>query len=1072
MAKIVLTKWNYIFLIVWGLFLTLCLFFYLTFLQPAKIIPRLESVIKEYTNIDVEVSSISLDFIPKFGIVVDNFYVSSKVDNTTISVDTEKLSFHLSWDSLIKFEPQITEISLHEPSIAIELIENSQNKKNEKVNKINFQNIEKDFSHSLKQTVLSIVDASINLQTNGQVYSIKPLSLRMEEFGRIEIFSNSLNLNELLNVQSFPLDLTEPLLLINNMQFNEESLLFDVQFKSDMLLFDESQIHSISANATLELLSDLSLKPFTQDIDLISRFAMPTQNVDTRAKLRLEHENFKSIKIPSGSIEVEDNHIEFSGSISELSPNFKARANVYSENLGLTRWLSFARNLTPTLSNILNELIVKGEIFFENTSIFANNLEAKLGGYDFKGLGKYVYDGNHRLDLSFHTNNINLDTVFPEPLGKEVKPLEFENLPIDTEIVNLLNSNPDYKSTSTFSYNIAISADKAKYYKFYGNKIFTHILPDANGKVQIPVSIEDIAKGKVEATVLLGSKDLVIDGKTSKIAIENILDPFIKNPPIQGRFDGTFNLKGEGDNIAEAFAQMLGKGSVELRNGNFVVDKKLYPFNVLQVDTKITANTAHEEYQDKKRKIRSFLNEASIKLNTNDYEAHLTLPKTNVVFDRKSLELQDISTAKAQLNMQIKNPLLLEFTALGDLVLDYPNQSIDYIGIEGSGKDINLYGDVFLTSFSAPKITGDVTISNSNFFEFMKTNGWLEEELKDKNALRYFKIKLPFELQNSIFSAKNINLQLDDTNANGNIFYDISKEKTTVINLQGDRINIDRYTKKANAGKTNDPPFNSSEEIPLELLKALDMQGILSFDELWLAGIPFLRANIPYSLIKGEARLSATASFPTKGSMAFDSKGKVYSKYFMLDTRLKAQDIDLLALTKMRGNKLLMAGTASIEAQLANAITSYNDILDTLEGQIEMKAVQGYFVDAQNNHAGEIERLYPLPSKLDESASKMRYSLISATATVTEGLVTSSDLKMSGDHAFTGYAKINLPKWTLDLQGNLTYANFAHVPVNVSGSLSEPNLKVKILEAFAAALEAIGSGVLNILTTPLKLLPK
>ncbi len=237
------------------------------------------------------------------------------------------------------------------------------------------------------------------------------------------------------------------------------------------------------------------------------------------------------------------------------------------------------------------------------------------------------------------------------------------------------------------------------------------------------------------------------------------------------------------------------------------------------------------------------------------------------------------------------------------------------------------------------------------------------------------------------------------------------------------------------------------------------MSGNIFAKELWIAKTPFLNANLPFSLENKIIKFSPTANFPKSGSIAFDGNGKIYEEYLLFDTKIRGNDIDLLELTKARGQQTLMAGLASFEVNESSIVKTYKDIFASLAGSFSFRAQNGYFASSLERKS--TNSLYPQRSEVNEKKNKLTYSNISFSGTASEGILTSTNVLVNGSIHFRGNAKVDLVKWLLSVSGNLQYAQFPQVPINIAGHLSDPELSLQIIKAITNALENFGTGVLN-----------
>lgn len=119
MSKIQLTKWNIFFIFLWGLFLTLLLYLYLAFAQPTKLIPLIESQIKEQLNADTQLNALKFSFFPRLSISARSISFIDTFDDYSLSLYTKELTAEISWLALLKGRLEVTSIIATDPDIKI-----------------------------------------------------------------------------------------------------------------------------------------------------------------------------------------------------------------------------------------------------------------------------------------------------------------------------------------------------------------------------------------------------------------------------------------------------------------------------------------------------------------------------------------------------------------------------------------------------------------------------------------------------------------------------------------------------------------------------------------------------------------------------------------------------------------------------------------------------------------------------------------------------------------------------------------------------------------------------------------
>jgi AsmA protein len=98
----------------------------------------------------------------------------------------------------------------------------------------------------------------------------------------------------------------------------------------------------------------------------------------------------------------------------------------------------------------------------------------------------------------------------------------------------------------------------------------------------------------------------------------------------------------------------------------------------------------------------------------------------------------------------------------------------------------------------------------------------------DKATFGAMKLASVWEWNDGAVAVNSIDLQLDETHFNGDIKRTNDAEPAWTIALHGDKIGLSRYVSIEDTGKK---PF----ELPVAMLKALKVQGEVTFEQAWLA---------------------------------------------------------------------------------------------------------------------------------------------------------------------------------------------------------------------------------------------
>ncbi len=1068
MSKIVLSKWNFLFLLIWGLFLTFCLHIYLSFLQPAKLIPLVEEAVESISPLAIDIQDIDIHFFPHLAVSLENVTIDYNENNIEIESQTQSIRIEFAWTSLLKGEPILSALDFNTAKIRIDSEVSPQ------------EDIELaiDFLESYEQIPQNIRNVEINANnttldllftTSEDVihYTFEDFDVSTHAFTDIRLYFENPDIVSLLSpiftneqVQTYEgVSFQNIELILSDISFESESLTANTEVKGHINLLGTSWQNTVHTRGTIGLSHTFDLLPFTQETEILTRFVLPSQNIDTRLLFTFNFNDFEDIYFTDGAFSAEDNALTFSAKLEELLPSPQLTASVDLQKLSLTRWFSFARSLTPTLSNILDDISGNFDAYISVDGISSNNLTVYIQDYIFKGEALYTFMDGQALDIRAEADFIDLDTVFPETLGLETQAINYSQNTIDNDIELTENSE------SKFLYTVDLSAVTATYLNFEAENVLTLIQSDENG-VEIPVEIGNIADGTVEAIINLGN-GLAIEGDVNDVSLAELKQMLGIDIPIDGVLRGSVDVYDDNENIAQAFAHLTGEVYANISHGSFLGENEERAFHNLSLNANITDNTATE-----RASLRNLEGTYSLTAEFENASAQLSLANALVAYDFITMLPDTIISNSAELALNTYSPIALQTKSKGLFSLNFSDESIHYSSFSGTAQNLSFAGNVTLNSFNNTQISGNIDILSRNFEQILNDAGIHFSPLKDDTALGYIELELPFIYENSVFSAQRFSLQVDDTHIEGDFIH--SMGNASQLHIHANSLNLDRYITPLTPPQST-IPFSSSGEIPLRFLSELNIHGTVNIDEFWLYKIPFTNVSVPYSFIGGNIKLTPSASFSGAGSIAVDLQGKTYQDFLMLNTHIKANGVDMLSLTRGRGQSTHIAGTASLDGQVSHVLSDYSDLLESMDGSVLMYMQHGYFVSAtpspQSNYA-----LPPLPSMQNPQSEPSYFSNLSLSGRIENGVLSSQDLHLSGDVSLYGDLLIDLPQWYLTLDADVSYENMPTIPINVSGSLSDPTLSVKVFQAIGNALLSITGGVMNmfteIITAPLLMLPQ
>jgi uncharacterized protein involved in outer membrane biogenesis len=180
---------------------------------------------------------------------------------------------------------------------------------------------------------------------------------------------------------------------------------------------------------------------------------------------------------------------------------------------------------------------------------------------------------------------------------------------------------------------------------------------------------------------------------------------------------------------------------------------------------------------------------------------------------------------------------------------------------------------------------------------------------------------------------------------------------------------------------------------------------------------------------------------------------------------LAGRDLDLKDLAQRLGSTALSAGTGRLDADVTAAGATQADLIAALRGTASLAArdgaVGGLDLSAINDRLKTLRGPQDLVGVLQavQSGGGTRFSALTASATIAQGVVRSTDLHLAAEGGdLTGSGTVDLPAWTIDGQAQLALAARTDLPplaMSFSGPLDRPEKRIDV-KSLAAYVEQKG----------------
>ena len=304
-----------------------------------------------------------------------------------------------------------------------------------------------------------------------------------------------------------------------------------------------------------------------------------------------------------------------------------------------------------------------------------------------------------------------------------------------------------------------------------------------------------------------------------------------------------------------------------------------------------------------------------------------------------------------------------------------------------------------------------------------------------------------------------VELVVDDTTFTGGMSVARDEAGTISIDLAADEIDLDRYMAPAADADTASADA-VPVEIPVELIRALNVRGSLSVASADLSGMRFDNVDLGLNAADGKLRLHPIAAdfFDGRydGDVRIDASGEVPA----LAVNENIRDVSLGALARAMFDQEDITGTINGAFRLGGRGADLAAIQRDLDGSIEMELIDGawegtdVWYELRRARAFFRQEIPPEPTL----PARTEFSNVRATGPVTDGVFRNDDLAAELPFMrLTGAGSVNFAAGEVDyrlvakvlekpeLAGALSEEELedftkAEIPLRISGSLADPTI--------------------------------
>ncbi|NIF17317.1 AsmA family protein [Pantoea sp. Cy-639] len=319
----------------------------------------------------------------------------------------------------------------------------------------------------------------------------------------------------------------------------------------------------------------------------------------------------------------------------------------------------------------------------------------------------------------------------------------------------------------------------------------------------------------------------------------------------------------------------------------------------------------------------------------------------------------------------------LTFSAQGQVLLDLAANVASWSGLKVSANQLRALGELNVRDLDkAPQVSGGLSIAQLDLRTFLDGIGHPLPATADPAAFKQLELVTRLQGNQNSLALEDLALKLDDSSFSGRVAIDDFAKQALRVRLKGDKFDADRYLPAkseqakgsaaarqaevkqqesvAGAGTTPLPSaptqeaWSSDKLLPVDRLRALDLQADLSFGALVLDKLPINDAQLTATGQGGLITLQTLRGGLYNGT--FEAKGSVDVRPAVpqigVNTRINRVPVEHFIKRESPDQAPPVKGLLTLNSDLTATGNSQKALVDTLNGTASFTINDGVLVNA------------------------------------------------------------------------------------------------------------------------------
>lgn len=366
---------------------------------------------------------------------------------------------------------------------------------------------------------------------------------------------------------------------------------------------------------------------------------------------------------------------------------------------------------------------------------------------------------------------------------------------------------------------------------------------------------------------------------------------------------------------------------------------------------------------------------------------------------RENLSLQPMALDAVFSGQQISTaPVTLALRADTNINLESDKLALNNFNVKGLG--LNVSGNIQADNISnSPEYAGQINIAQFNLRKLLKQLNQDVPQTADKKVLQKLALNTSFSGSDKALNIRELALVLDQTKLNGKFSLTNFEAPAYRFGINIDQINIDRYMSPQAKGKANKPvtpetAAGAAAQLPVELLRKLDVQGDVNIGSLIVSNARLSKVKLSLNGKDGKIKMDPVSANLYQGKYSGNINLDATRKLPRLTFNSKLAGIQVEPLLQDVTGEAKVRGQGDFSAALIAVGKNSDTMKKTLNGQMSFHfrdgAIKGFNLGKIMRQGKSLKDTFTLNVSEKEETD---LSDITGNPVAKNGVITLNDLK-------------------------------------------------------------------------------